>query len=176
MTIGKAIAGGIPAAAYGFSGELAHRIEGELDLGLADVGGIGGTLAGNALSIAAIRATLEEVLTEEAFEGMIAHAERFESETEAVIRDRSLPWHAVRLGCRVEYRFQPHPPRNGGEAAAAADAELDRFMHLYALNRGILLTPFHNMALMSPATVAADVELHTAVFAAAADELAAVTA
>ena len=175
VTIGKAIAGGIPAAAYGFTEELAHRIERELDLGLADVGGIGGTLAGNALSLAAVRATLEEVLTEEAFDRMLALAERFESETGAVIRDQGLPWHAVRLGCRVEYRFQPQPPRNGGEAAAASDPELDRFMHLYALNRGILLTPFHNMALMSPATEAADVELHTSVFAAAAEELAPVT-
>jgi glutamate-1-semialdehyde 2,1-aminomutase len=171
VTIGKTIAGGIPAAAYGFSADVAERIESDVDTMLADVGGIGGTLAGNALSLAAIRATLAEVLTEEAFDRMIGLAERFAEGVDEVIRRRALPWHAVRLGCRVEYRFRPDPPRNGGEAAAADDPHLDRFMHLYALNRGILLTPFHNMALISPATTAEDVDLHTEVFDGAAAEV-----
>jgi glutamate-1-semialdehyde 2,1-aminomutase len=171
VTIGKTIAGGIPAAAYGFTAEVADRIERDVDTTLADVGGIGGTLAGNVLSLAATRATLEQVLTEEAFERMIGLAERFARGVDDAIERNALPWHAVRLGCRVEYRFRPAPPRNGAEAAAAADPDLDRFMHLYALNRGILLTPFHNMALMSPATTEKHVDLHTEVFESAVSEL-----
>jgi glutamate-1-semialdehyde 2,1-aminomutase len=83
----------------------------------------------------------------------------------------ALPWHVTRLGCRAEYLFRPNPPRNGGEAAAAADFDLERYMHLYALNRGVLLTPFHNMALMSPATTDAEVDLHTRIFESAVREL-----
>src|SRR5205814_326568 len=118
----------------------------------ADVGGIGGTLAANVLSLATMRATLGEVLTEEAFERMIALGERFEAGVAGAIERHDLPWHVVRLGCRVEYLFRRDRARTGAEAAAGGDPELDRFIHLYALNRKILLTPFHNMALMSPAT------------------------
>ena len=117
----------------------------------ADVSGIGGTLSGNALSLAAIRATLGEVLTDDAFDRMIPLAERWTDGVAGVIAEHELAWTVQRLGCRAEYWFCP-PPRNGGEAAAAVDHELDALMHLYALNRGVLLTPFHNMALMSPAT------------------------
>ena len=88
-----------------------------------------------------------------------------------VIDTRGLPWHVVRLGCRVEYLFRPDRARDGSEAAAGQDEELDSFIHLYLLNRGILMTPFHNMALMSPATTAEDVDRHTEVFGQAADEL-----
>jgi glutamate-1-semialdehyde aminotransferase len=133
-------------------------------LEVSDVGGIGGTLAGNALSLAAARATLEEVLTDEAFDHMTAMAERFEAGVNDVIASRGVPWNAVRLGCRVEYHFQAAPPRNGSEAVAADDRELGRYMHLQALNRGVLLTPFHNMALMCPATSEADVDRHTEAF------------
>jgi glutamate-1-semialdehyde 2,1-aminomutase len=174
LTIGKPIAGGIPAAAYGFSAEVADRLEALLPRDeRADVGGIGGTAAGNVLSFAAMRATLAEVLTDKAFAHMIALGERFESGVAEVIERHELPWHVTRLGCRVEYLFCAERPRNGSEAAAAGDAELDRLIHLYALNRGILLTPFHNMALMSPATTEAGVDAHTAVFEEAAAELAA---
>jgi glutamate-1-semialdehyde 2,1-aminomutase len=172
LTIGKPIAGGVPAAAYGMSEEVAARVGDRMgELETSDVGGIGGTLSGNALSLAAMRATLSEVLTAEAFERMIELGERFERGVNEVIGRRELPWHAVRVGCRVEYKFQAAPPRNGGEAAAAEDAELDRFMHLHALNRGILMTPFHSMALMSPATSAGDVDLHTSAFDEATAEL-----
>ena len=135
------------------------------------MGGTGGTLAGNALSLAAMRATLGEVLTDEAFERMIGLGERFEQGVQQVIDTRGLPFHVTRLGCRVEYLFRPDRARNGTEAAASQDDELDPFIHLYLLNRGILMTPFHNMALMSPATTAEDVDRHTEVFAQAADEL-----
>jgi len=174
LTIGKPIAGGVPAAAYGFSREVADRLEELMPRDeRADTGGIGGTVAANVLSLAATRATLAEVLTEEAFEHMIALGERFEAGVAEVIERHDLPWHVTRLGCRVEYLFRRERPRNGSEAAAGGDAELDRLIHLYALNRGILLTPFHNMALMSPATTEADVDLHTKVFEEAAGELAA---
>jgi glutamate-1-semialdehyde 2,1-aminomutase len=174
LTIGKPIAGGVPAAAYGFSAEVADRLEELMPRDeRADTGGIGGTVAANVLSLAATRATLAEVLTEEAFEHMIALGERFEAGVAEVIERHDLRWHVTRLGCRVEYLFRRDRPRNGSEGAAGGDAELDRLIHLYALNRGILLTPFHNMALMSPATTEADVDLHTKVFEEAAGELAA---
>jgi glutamate-1-semialdehyde 2,1-aminomutase len=171
VTIGKTLGAGITSAAYGVSQALADRIYAEVDWLNADVGGTGGTLAGNALSLAAMRATLGEVLTDEAFERMIALGERFERGVQDVIDTRGLPFHVTRLGCRVEYLFRPERARNGTEAAAGQDDELDPFIHLYLLNRGILMTPFHNMALMSPATTAEDVDRHTEVFAQAADEL-----
>ena len=172
VTVGKPLAGGVPAAAYGMSEEVAERVlrQGRT-LETWDVGGIGGTLSGNALSLAAMRATLTDVLTEEAFERMFALAERFEAGVAGVIADGRMPWHVTRLGCRVEYAFRAQPPRTGGEAAAAEDRDLDRFLHLHALNRGILITPFHNMALMSPATTAEDVDRHTEAFAEAVRDL-----
>jgi glutamate-1-semialdehyde 2,1-aminomutase len=172
LTVGKAIAAGIPAAAYGFSEDVAERLEKMLPRDeRADVGGIGGTVAANVLSLAAMRATLGEVLTDAAFEHMVELGKRFEAGVADAIERHGLPWHVTRLGCRVEYLFRPERPRTGSEAAAGGDAELDRLIHLYALNRGILLTPFHNMALMSPATTDADVDLHSAVFDEAAKEL-----
>jgi len=171
LTIGKPLAGGVPAAAYGFSTEVAARVQDAITDDVADVGGIGGTLAANVLSLAAMRATLAEVLTEEAFARMIALGERFEAGVQQVIEEHALSWHVTRLGCRVEYLFHAERARTGAQAAAAGNEALDRYVHLYALNRGILLTPFHNMALMSPATTEADVDRHTEVFDAAAREL-----
>jgi glutamate-1-semialdehyde 2,1-aminomutase len=171
LTVGKAIGGGMPAAAYGVSAELAGRIAGRTEADYEDVGGIGGTLAGNALSLAAARATLEHVLTDEAFGRTIPLAERFTADVERAIDDAALPWHVTQLGCRAEYRFRREQPRTGAEAAAAIDPELERFMHLFSLNRGILITPFHNMALMCPATIESDVEAHTEVFREAVIEL-----
>jgi glutamate-1-semialdehyde 2,1-aminomutase len=173
FVIGKPIAGGLPAGTYGCSAQVAAQITHRIQLEDCDTGGIGGTLAGNALSLGAMRATLEHVLTPAAFEHMTQLAKRFTEGVAAAIAEAQVPWHVTRLGCRAEYLFHLHPPRNGGEAAAAADFELERFMHLYALNRGILLTPFHNMALMSPATTAEDIDLHARVFRDAVRELAA---
>jgi glutamate-1-semialdehyde 2,1-aminomutase len=171
MTIGKAIAGGVPIGAYGMTDEVAERVLGKTIWDAADVGGVGGTLAGNALSLAAARATLAEVLTEAAFERMLGLGERFAAGCDEVIAELGLPWTATRLGCRVEYMFSPTPPRNGGEAAAAFDTPLDALLHLYMLNRGVLMTPFHMMALMSPATAEADVDAHTAALREFAGEL-----
>jgi glutamate-1-semialdehyde 2,1-aminomutase len=137
-----------------------------------DVGGVGGTLAGNLLSLAAARATLEHVLTEAAFEHMIALAVRFEQGVADAIGRHGLGWHVSRIGCRVEYLFSPEPPRTGAEGNDVFDAELDAYMHLYMLNRDILITPFHMMAIMCPATTERDVDRHTAIFGEAAAELA----
>jgi glutamate-1-semialdehyde 2,1-aminomutase len=171
LVFGKAIGGGIPGAAYGFSQEVADRIVAMQELENCDVGGIGGTLAGNALSLAAMRATLTKVLTKDAFDRMMPMAERWTAGVAKAISDAEIPWHVTRLGCRAEYMFGTEP-KNGSEAHDAMDFELERFMHLYAMNRGILLTPFHNMALMSPQTEAEDVDRHTKVFRDAVRELA----
>jgi glutamate-1-semialdehyde 2,1-aminomutase len=171
LTIGKPIAGGIPTGAYGMSDEVAERVLDRTDWENADVGGIGGTLAGNALSLAAVNATLAEVLTHAAFERMIALAERFEDAVAESISEHGLPWQVTRLGCRAEYMFAPERPRTGGQAHAEFDPELDALMHLHMLNRRVLMTPFHMMALMSPATTEADVDRHSEAFAEAAAEL-----
>jgi glutamate-1-semialdehyde aminotransferase len=165
VTIGKPIAGGVPAGAYGMSDAVAAQVIERTFWREADVGGVGGTLAGNALSLGAIVATLGEVLTEGAFEHMIALGERFEAGVADVIAEHELPWTVTRLGCRVEYMFSRTPPRTGAEAAAAFDPELDALLHLAMLNRGILMTPFHMMALMCPATVTEQVDRHTDAFA-----------
>lgn len=164
FVIGKLVASGIPAAAYGLSAEVAERVNRIAAVDESDTSGIGGTLAGNALSLLAMRVTLEEVLTPSAYARTIPLAQRFVAGAESVIAEAGLPWIVKRLGCRAEYWFRATPPRNGGEAALAADPELDRYMHLCALNRGILMTPFHNMALFCPAVTEADVDRHTDVF------------
>jgi glutamate-1-semialdehyde 2,1-aminomutase len=171
VTIGKAIAGGVPIGAYGMTEEVAARVLGAPDADLEDVGGVGGTLAGNALSLAAARATLGEVLTPAAHERMAELAARLVAGVELVLAERGVPWHIVRLGARAEYRFTARPPRTGAEAEAAGDAELDDYLHVALMNRGVLLTPFHNMTLMCPATTEADVDRHDAAFAEALDAL-----
>ncbi len=163
MTMGKAIAGGIPAGAFGMTREVADRIAASIELEDIDVGGIGGTLAGNALSLAAMRTTLTEVLTEEAYGRMLPLGDRWADGVDAGIAAHGLPWQCNRLGARGEYTFTATAPRTGAEAHAASDFALEQLLHLWALNRGVLLTPFHNMALMSPATTEADVDRHTVV-------------
>ncbi len=163
LVIGKTIGGGMPAAAYGMTAVLAGRLKAVLAGDSVDVSGIGGTLTGNALALAAVRATLGNTLRAADFARMIPLAEAWTTGVQATIDAYGLPWSVQRLGCRAEYWFCP-PPRDGASAAAGMDHELDAFMHLWALNRGILLTPFHNMALLSPFHVQADVDRHTAVF------------
>jgi glutamate-1-semialdehyde aminotransferase len=171
LVIGKTIGGGIPAATYGFTADVARRIDEHMTVEDSDVGGIGGTLAGYALSLAAVRATLGEVLTPSAFERMIPLAQRWEAGVADVLRRNAVPWHVTRLGARAEYHFMPEAPRTGAQQWANGDFELEQLLHLWALNRGILMTPFHNMALMSPATTTADVDRHTAVFDEAVEAL-----
>jgi glutamate-1-semialdehyde 2,1-aminomutase len=164
LVCGKSLAGGIPVGVYGFTQEVADAFWSKIDIDQSDVGGIGGTLAGNALSIAAMRATLEKVLTKEMYVRCEKLADLYEQGVQRTINSFDLPWIVKRLGFRVEYWFRQTPPRNGGEANRAVDSELDQFMHLWALNRGILMTPFHNMALISADTTEADMNYHTEVF------------
>jgi glutamate-1-semialdehyde 2,1-aminomutase len=173
VTLGKSIGGGVPIGTYGLTAELAQRIAGQEDADYEDTGGVGGTLAGNALSLAAARATLSEVLTDAAFARMIALRERFVEGVEAALAEHGVPWSIISLGARCEYRFTAEPPRTGAESAAAEDRELEEYLHLYLMNRGVLITPFHNMALMCPATTEEQVDRHTEVFGAALAELAA---
>ena len=167
VTIGKAIAGGVPMGAYGLTEEVAARIAALEDIDLVDVGGVGGTLAGNAMSVDAARATLEHVLDDAAFASMIDRAGRFTLGVQEAIEAVGAPWSVVQLGARAEYRFIAPAPQTGSASAAAADPMLEDFLHVYMANRGILITPFHNMALMSPATTDADVDRHSEAFAAA---------
>ncbi len=167
FVIGKSIGGGIPCGAYGLSAEVAEAISRHTDAGeadIVDVGGVGGTLAGNALSTAAMRATLGEVLTEEAFAHMTTLATAFTEGVQATLDELDVPWSVARLGARAEYRFTRPAPRSGEESAAATDDDLDAYLHLATANRGILMTPFHNMAIMCPETTRSDVDLHTEVF------------
>jgi glutamate-1-semialdehyde 2,1-aminomutase len=164
LTCGKSLASGIPAGVYGFTQEVADAFWVKLKMDQSDVGGIGGTLAGNALSIAAMRATLESILTPAMYERCEMLADRYVLGVLNVIKEFDLPWIVKRLGLRVEYWFRLTPPHNGGEANAVIDSELDRAMHLWALNRGILMTPFHNMALIAADTSEADVDTHSKVF------------
>jgi glutamate-1-semialdehyde aminotransferase len=164
VVVGKSIGGGIPAGAYGMTAEFAARVREGLALEDIDVGGVGGTLAGNAVSLAGIRATLGEVLTADAFENMIDRCAEWTAGVQAAIDEFDVPWQVTQLGARAEYSFRATAPRTGTEAAAADDFELQQYLHLHALNRGILITPFHNMALMCPVTRTEDVARHTVAF------------
>jgi glutamate-1-semialdehyde 2,1-aminomutase len=171
FVIGKSIGGGFPSGAYGLSEQVRQRVEAHPEADLVDVGGVGGTLAGNALSVTAMRATLERVLTDDAFAGMVDLATQFTHGVQATIDRFGVPWSVSQLGARAEYRFVSPAPRDGTSSAAAGDDEFDEYFHLALLNRGVLITPFHNMALMCPATTKADVDLHTQLFEAAVAEL-----
>ena len=171
VTLGKALGAGIPIGAFGLSAAVAERVLGDPEADLVSEGGVGGTLAGNALSAAAARATLEHVLTEENFAGMIALSTRFTEGVQATLDRQRMPWCVVQLGARAEYRFCPDVPISGGASFLANDFDLDEYLHTYMANRGILMTPFHNMALMCPDTITADVDRHTEVFAQAVDDL-----
>ncbi|MQA07893.1 MAG: aminotransferase class III-fold pyridoxal phosphate-dependent enzyme [Pseudonocardiaceae bacterium] len=173
FVLGKSIAGGIPAAVYGMTTDVAEaflRYTAKDDYRISH-GGFGGTLVGNALTLRALRTTLGEVMTDDAYRHMGALAEQFDTGVAQVIADHRLPWHVTRLGARVEYLFSARAPHNGGEAKQFRVPRLEAAIHLYLLNRGVLLTPFHNMALMCPATSESDVDLHTGVFADCVKEL-----
>lgn len=170
FVIGKPIGGGMPAAVYGMSAEIAARLESEMAMDDVDVSGVGGTLTGNALAMAAIRATLSSTLQQSDYDRMIPLAQRWTEGVREAYSSHGLDWHVQQLGCRAEYWFCP-PPRNGRDAANSIDHELDAYLHLFYINRGILMTPFHNMALMSPFHTQEHVDYHTQVFTEALDSL-----
>ncbi len=166
---GKAIAGGIPAGLFGLSWEIAERLwkivphVNPRERQSAHLG-IGGTLAGNALTVAAMRAVLESVLTPENYELMIANASRLAAQIRGLIEANHLPWHVTQIGARAEIMFMPKPPRNGADVMAGRQSDLETLLHAFYMNEAILVTPFHTMLLMCPATSVDDVEKHTAVF------------
>ncbi len=164
FVIGKSIGGGVPSGAYGLTAQVAAQVAEHVEADLVDVGGVGGTLAGNVLSTAAMRATLGEVLTDAAFDHMIALATRFREGVESTLTEFDVPWSVAQLGARAEYRFTRPAPLTGSESAAAHNDLLEEYLHLFMSNRGVLMTPFHNMALMCPDTTASDVDLHTTLF------------
>ena len=164
LTIGKAIAGGIPTGTFGMTQKIADDIARMVELEIIDTGGIGGTLAGNALSLAAMRATLTQVLTQENFDHMIDLGTRWSDGVDAAIKEFDLQWTCNRLGARGEYMFGKTAPITGADANSAGDFELEQYIHLRMLNDGFLITPFHNMALMCPDTTVADVDAHTKAF------------
>ena len=163
VVIGKTIGGGIPVAAYGMSAAIARRLEALMVGHDLDVSGVGGTLTGSALAMSAMKATLSSSLLEQDFVKTIGLAKAWAEGVKSVCEEFDLNWHVQQLGCRAEYWFCP-PPANGAQAAASVKPELEAYLHLAALNRGILLTPFHNMALFSVYHGIQDVNLHTDVF------------
>ena len=171
LTIGKAIGGGIPTGTFGMTTEIAEKIKSMVELEIIDTGGVGGTLAGNALSLASMRATLTQVLTQKNFDHMIQLGTRWADGVDAAIDEFDLPWSCNRLGARAEYIFGQTPPVTGADANNAGDFELEQYIHLRMLNDGFLITPFHNMALMCPDTTTADVDAHTKAFKAMCADL-----
>jgi glutamate-1-semialdehyde 2,1-aminomutase len=157
VTMGKALGAGVPIGAYGLSAALRDRVLADTEGDYLDWGGVGGTLAGNALSLAAARATLEHVLTDQAYAHMSKTCERYVAGVREVFARHGAPWSIVGLGARAEFHFTPDPPRSGADAHAAIAPLLDDVIHAALLNRGVMLTPFHNMALMGPTTTAQDV-------------------
>jgi glutamate-1-semialdehyde 2,1-aminomutase len=158
IVLGKPIAGGVPAAVYGFSDEIARRIRHYLAGREPGHSGIGTTLAGSKLQLALMRAMLTHYFTKETFAPLIELAGRLERGIADVIGKHRAPWHVVRVGARVEFMCAPHRPRNGGEASRIIHRPIDAAIHHYLLNRGVVITPFHNMMLICPQTTAAHVE------------------
>lgn len=166
---GKAIAGGLPAGIFGVTGEIAERLWAIIPRAnprqrQSAHFGIGGTLAGSAVTVAAMRAALETALTPRNYELMIATAARLADAARRVIASHGLPWHVTQIGARAEIMFMPEPPRNGADVIAHRQGDLETLLHAFYINEGILVTPFHTMFLMCPATTSSDVDLHTDVF------------
>jgi glutamate-1-semialdehyde 2,1-aminomutase len=164
LVVGKPISGGVPCAVYGFTEELARRVEHAKRSAPPGHSGIGTTLSANMFAMAAMRANLEEVMTEDAYRHMFTLAAQLANGLRDIIARHQLPWCVTQIGARTEFQFTPSAPRNGTEALAAMDSELEQVIHLYLLNRGLLITPFHNMLLVCPQTSAEDVRLLLAAF------------
>jgi len=171
LVLGKAIGGGFPCAVYGFSEEWAERVMRAKLAAAPGHSGIGTTLSGSLLAMAAIRATLEQLLLPAVFAPMIARAQDLAAGLRATIARQGLPWCVSVLGARSEFQFSAHPPRNGSAARAAQDDQLGHLIHLALLNRGVLITPFHNMMLVCPDTSAGDCTALCGAFAQVIDEL-----
>ncbi|MDY0882512.1 aspartate aminotransferase family protein [Dongia soli] len=171
LTIGKPIAGGIPCSVYGCTAEMAAKMKEAETASGPGYSGMGTTLSANAMALKAMRANLEQVMTLAAYEHMLPLSERLARGIEAEIRKRNVPWHVSNVGARAEFVCAPERPRNGTEAQAAMHHKVELAIHLYLLNRGIIIAPFHNMTLVCPATTAAQVDHLIASVGACIDEL-----
>ena len=158
FVLGKPVAGGVPCAVYGFTAEVATRMERLRDEGEKGHSGIGTTLSANALALAAMRACLTEVMTPAAYAHMLPLAEELAVRTKDVISGRGLDWHVTHVGSRGEFICDSVPAKNGSEARAKMHGPLEHALHLYLINRGVLIAPFHNMTLVSPATTSSQVD------------------
>jgi glutamate-1-semialdehyde 2,1-aminomutase len=158
FVLGKPVAGGIPCAVFGFTAEVAERLTKLWAAKEPGHSGLGTTLSGSPLAMAAMRANLEQVMTPAAYDHMLGLSDRLAQGLAALLAERALPWHVSNLGARAEFVCALRPPRNGTEAAAAMHGDLEHAIHVYLLNRGVLIAPFHNMTLVCPDTTAADVD------------------
>ena len=158
LVLGKPVGGGVPCAVYGMSADLAARAVRAKQEAPPGHSGIGTTLTGNMLAMAAMRAALTEVMTDAAYTHMLGLAGQLAAGLRRTIAHHALPWCVTQVGARIEFQFTPTPPRNGTEADRILDGELEHIIHLGLLNRGVMITPFHNMMLISPHTQAAGVE------------------
>jgi glutamate-1-semialdehyde 2,1-aminomutase len=158
FVLGKPVAGGVPASVWGMSAAVAKRYDAYRQKKVPGYSGMGTTLSANPLQFATMRATLEEVMTEANFAHMETLAARLEAGLAAAIARHGLPWHATRVGARVEFICAPGPLKNGGEGLAAHAPELEAAIHVALVNRGALIAPFHNMMLVSPATTRVQVD------------------
>ena len=165
FVLGKPVAGGLPAAVWGMSQAVNDKLFAARPESEHGHSGIGTTLAGNALQLACMRATLEELMTPENYARMLSGAEALETGIKSLIAEHKLPWHTARVGARLEVVFSPAPVRNAAEARAAGDVLIENFLHVALLNRGFLLTPFHNMMLVSPDATEADIAAFLAALA-----------
>lgn len=171
FVLGKPVAGGLPAAVFGFTAKVEtgmNRVIAEKTPGYS---GIGTTLSGNMLALAAMRACLAEVMTPENFAHMTSLAEKLAAGLRAEVARHGLPWTVTQIGARAELVFSERPLESGAEAAAAIDHTVERAIHLFLLNRNVLVTPFHNMTLVAPSTTEADVEKLVVGFGAALNAL-----
>jgi glutamate-1-semialdehyde 2,1-aminomutase len=169
FVLGKAVGGGVPVGLYGLSEAVAQRMWAAVpkvdptQVRQSAHLGFGGTLAGSALQVAAVRAVLSEVLTDAAFDRMVALATQLAERARAVIATHGLPWFVAQMGARVETMYAPDAPRNASDVKHGRDGALEALLHVYFMNRGVLITPFHSMLLMCPASAQADVDRYLAV-------------
>jgi glutamate-1-semialdehyde 2,1-aminomutase len=164
LVLGKPVGGGVPCAVYGFTAELARKIEQAKRKAPPGHSGVGTTLTANMLTMAAMRANLSEVMTQQAYATMMALASRLSEGLKTLIARHGLPWCVTQVGARTEFQFCDTPPTNGTEADRILDGDLEKIIHLFLLNRGILITPFHNMMLVCPQTRPENIERFLQVF------------
>jgi glutamate-1-semialdehyde 2,1-aminomutase len=171
IVCGKAIAGGMPCGIYGYSEAVAQQLRAAEAKRESGHSGIGTTLAANPLAIAALAASLAHLHTAATYRLMEQRAARLGAGIEATLQRHGIPWQVSRVGARLE--FGPAPaPRTGRQSMESIDHALEGALHLYLLNRGFLLTPFHNMMLASPVTTEGQVDAFLATFDTALGEFA----